>query len=171
MSEDSKHISNWWSQVFQKNQHQKTISWLKFQKTCCSHHRYMKTYSKTAQNILKKNFKDLSSSEIKKLRDEGILNGFGCASQSWLARFFIWIILADFDEAIPDWHDFWYAVGGDEARRLECDENFYQAMLNDIRARYDRKECWKWELVWKSIIAGCAYTAIRWRWSRFFFYH
>jgi hypothetical protein len=49
----------------------------------------MKNHSKTAQDILKKNFKDLSSSEIKTLRNEGILNGFGGASQSWLARFFI----------------------------------------------------------------------------------
>jgi len=49
----------------------------------------MKIYSKQAQDIIKKDFKDLSPSEIKTLRGEGILNGFGGASQSWLARFFI----------------------------------------------------------------------------------
>lgn len=91
------------------------------------------------------------------------MNGFGGASQSWIVKWLIGLILADFDSAIPDYHDFGYFVGGNENRRLECDEGFYQAMLDDIRARYDRNEIGKWTLVWKSIVAVLAYSAIRWK--------
>lgn len=122
------------------------------------------------KNIRTKNYKDLTKDEIQRLRDFNILNGFGGASQSWLVRWLIGIILSDFDTAIPDYHDYGYWQGGDENRRLECDEKFYQAMLDDIRARYDKKEMGKWTLVWKSIIAVLAYSAIRWKGSRFFTY-
>lgn len=131
----------------------------------------MHNQSEIIHTLLQKKFTELLPSDVKTLREAWILNGFGGASQSWLARFLIWLILSDFDEAIPDMHDFSYSVWGDEARRLECDEGFYQAMLNDIRARYDRKDDGKWGLVWKSIVAVLAYDAIRWKWSRFFFYH
>lgn len=94
----------------------------------------------TLRHIREKKYADLSSEEICLLRKEGVLNGFGGASQSWVARGLIWCIIGDFDTAIPDYHDFGYFVGGDENRRLECDEKFYQAMLDDIRKRYDEKK-------------------------------
>jgi len=67
-------------------------------------------------------------------------------------------------------HDFSYFIGGNERRREECDEKFYQAMLDDIRARYDDKMIGKWELVWKSIVAVLAYSAIRWKGGQYFYY-
>lgn len=121
--------------------------------------------------IRKKKFNELTHEEVSYLRSAGILNGFWGASQSWIVKWLIGSILADFDEAIPDYHDFGYWIGGDENRRKECDENFWVAMGHDIYARYHRKEIGKWECLTKVFISNLAYYSIRWKGSKFFNYH
>lgn len=113
---------------------------------------------------------ELTDMEKYRLEKLWIINGFWGASQSWIARWLIGIIMNDFDTAIPDYHDYGYYIGGDESRRKEYDEKFYQAMLDDIRSLYDEWEIGKWELLWKSIIANLAYYAIRWKGSKYFNY-
>lgn len=42
-----------------------------------------------------------------------------------------------FFEASCDLHDFGYWKGGDEARRAECDQKFYEKIMWDIYMLYD----------------------------------
>ena len=113
------------------------------------------------ENILAKKWEKVTLEERQYLRDIGVLNGFGGAGQSWIARKLIGCIVWDFSIAIPDMHDFWYAQGGDKARRKECDEKFYQAMLQDIFDMYMEDRITKTQQVLKSVIALLAWCAIR----------
>jgi len=82
--------------------------------------------------ILTKKWEQITPQERQYLRDTGVLNGFGGASQSWVSRKLIGLILKDFSFASCDRHDYWYSQWWDSERRKECDEKFYQAMLQDI---------------------------------------
>ena len=113
------------------------------------------------ENIICKKWEQVTLEERQYLRDIGVLNGFGGASQSWASRKLIGLILKDFNIASADKHDFWYAKGGDKARRKECDEKFYQAMLQDIFDMYMEDRITKTQQVLKSVIALLAWCAIR----------
>ena len=71
-------------------------------------------------------YRDLTTSEIQRLKDVNILNG--CGPQSWKGNGPNW-----FFEACCFWHDYNYAKGGDEATRLRADIGFYDAMKRDVR--------------------------------------
>ena len=120
--------------------------------------------------IREKKYEELTKDELEFLLYVGILNGYGWAGQSWIVRKLIGWIMEDFIDAIPYKHDFWYWQGWNEARRKECDEKFYQAMLDDIRRLYDEGKIGKWGLVWKSVVALMAWSAIRNQWYKYFKY-
>lgn len=122
------------------------------------------------ESIREKKYEELSKDEIDFLLYVGILNGYGGAGQSWFVRLLIGWIMSDFSKALPNKHDFGYWQGWNEARRIECDEKFYQAMLDDIRMLYEEKKIGKWGLIWKSVVALGAWSAIRWKGSKYFIY-
>lgn len=103
-------------------------------------------------------YEDLTQKDIEVLKSFGILNGYGWAWQNWLVRKLIWVILKKFDIATADRHDYGYWVA--IKSRKECDEKFFQAMIQDMINIYDD---WgtKLELVWNLTISLLAFYSIR----------
>lgn len=108
-----------------------------------------------------KSYNELTSQEIQNLTDNGVLNGFWGGGQNPIIRFFIWLIMSDFDTAIASKHDYSYYIGGDDARRKHCDEMFYSAMVFDIYHLFLDGKIGKLGVIWKNIIAYLAYLSIR----------
>jgi hypothetical protein len=98
--------------------------------------------------LINKKWEQITPQERQYLRDSGVLNWFGGAGQSWISRKFIGLILKDFNIASADKHDLWYIKWWDSAKRKECDEKFYQAMLQDIFDMYIEWRITKLEQVW-----------------------
>ena len=80
-------------------------------------------------------YEDLSEKDIEVLKSLGILNGYGGAGSNWLVRKLIWLILKKFDIAIANSHDYWYWLW--VTPRKECDEKFFQAMIQDMLNIYE----------------------------------
>lgn len=103
-------------------------------------------------------YEDLTQKDIEVLQSFNILNGYGWAWQNWLVKKAIWLILKKFDIAIANKHDYGYFIG--ITPRKECDEKFFQAMIQDMLNIYE--DGWtKLELVWNLTICLIAFYSIR----------
>jgi len=110
-------------------------------------------------------YEDLSEKDIEVLKSFGILNGYGGAGSNWLVRKLIWLILKKFDIAIANKHDYWYWLA--TSPRLECDEKFFQAMIQDMLNIYEDGGTKLW-LVWNLTISLLAFYSIRIFWGKYY---
>lgn len=110
-------------------------------------------------------YEDLTQKDIEVLQSFGILNGYGWAWSNWIVRKLIWLILRKFDIAIANSHDYWYWIA--IKPRKECDEKFFQAMIQDMLNIYE--DWWtKIELVWNLTISLLAFYSIRIFWGKYY---
>lgn len=117
-----------------------------------------------------KPYQQMTSLEVKHLEEAWILNGFWGGWQNPIIRFFIWLIMSDFDTAIANFHDYGYWIWWDENRRRHCDEMFYSAIIFDIYQLFLKWKIWKLGVIWKNIIAYLAYLSIRFFGAHYFNY-
>ena len=126
----------------------------------------------------KKSSQELTQRDIEYLVYEWVINGCGANPRnnrvSWISKIFAHIssILASwiapvFMTASCYLHDFGYWKGGDEERRKECDNKFFEAIINDIgNGNYGF-----WKSLWYTILAVAFYYTVRLGGKEFFNYH
>ncbi len=90
--------------------------------------------------------------------------GNGCGP-GWVPRRVKSALFDWFFEASCDKHDEGYEEGGDEARRLECDRKFWQAMKRDTLRKRGLQRAVRWAQ------AGAFYGLVRVFGSSRFNYH
>jgi hypothetical protein len=74
----------------------------------------------------------LTQDEIDSIKANGLMNGYGW--KDFIGRvinFLIKRLAPTMKEANSDYHDWSYTIGWDELRRLECDNGFYKALIED----------------------------------------
>ena len=110
------------------------------------------------KDYIHRSYSSLSPLEKEQMWREGILNGFGGVSQSRITRFFIGLVYRKFSIANSKIHDYWYWLW--VTPRLECDQKFLQAMVEDMGDIYDRDKS-ALGLIWNLILCLLAYYSIR----------
>lgn len=87
---------------------------------------------KILENLKNKKTTELTYEDFKILKKYWIINGCGGKNCGILQKIILKILTPVFFEASCDLHDFGYWKGWNEARRLECDQKFYEKILEDL---------------------------------------
>lgn len=128
---------------------------------------------KILENLKNKKTTELTYEDFKILKKYWIINGCGGKNCGILQKIILKILTPVFFEASCDLHDFGYWKGWNEARRLECDQKFYEAMLQDIEKVRSAESGFfkKFFISFYFVLASLYYFAVRIGGKKYFNYN
>lgn len=129
------------------------------------------------EKIKEKRTAELTAEDFKTLKNFWIMNGCGGCNRGFFQKIILKILTPIFFEASCDLHDFGYWKGWNEARRLECDQKFYEKILEDIEIFYTPPTSGDWNNFeiflrknFHKILAKIFYCAVRIGGKKYFNY-